>query len=868
MSNIPGTSGYVSPNSFSRVRTIQRSVSIPGGLRITCIMGLGESEEVVVLSALGGGVDGVNPDYTGSNVPDGRHFELSKTNLVTGRTTVLLNDIPLSGFEDTIDTLAFDSTYDYRLESATGRIELQRASIRDQGGLLAKPGTSNVGNGFDIGNDGSTLELIDTNAPTETWTLRVTSVIRDAYGIPVSGNAVFNVVGSVSGTILDAYGAPVVFVSDGVERDNGILRAVIAEGTTDFDRGDRFTILIDSNVLVSGDNLTVRMIAAQDLNDPEFFTDANSLYIKHGEASAANTLSLGSQMAFENGAFGILALQAKPPVPRRTSEVLVAADNPLTVAVEGFPTLTTDPAVEDIDIFRHELASAPDLDTVVNIFITESDGTATQIFPTKVAFYSSAIGDGVANHWADFVDPSQSGYNYSYTVVLDDQVEDDGVDGAVVVGEYTFTAPSATFVQQRSPDQETGESDVGKEIRIEKYDRYGNVAPGSGGTYTITAVGDVTGDITVVTVTSAALVLSGGWAGSNSDLVWQLVDSADTSAYLLLTSDHWTTGPMSAGYGISTSYIAQEDADFYDNNWGAAFTALEAAACQIVVPLPNAAFSAIQQASRAHVELMSTTANQKERMTFIGAQPGVTPEALIGTELVAVEDIGVLEGIQGDDVEEVLASNIEDLQDFNVATNYGGSFRTVYFWPDQIVRNVSGTNTAIPGFYLGAAAAGYLSGRSKIQVPLTNKVLIGFSILRDKLLPATTLNSLGGNGVSVVQPVTGGGVVSHGKTTVSSGAAEEEEISIVFIRDRVATTMRAVMRRFIGAPQDATLPAAIASVALAALNSFVSEGILSSFRNLNVTRDEVDPRQYNIIVEVEPVYPNNWVFIDISLGLF
>jgi len=255
------------------------------------------------------------------------------------------------------------------------------------------------------------------------------------------------------------------------------------------------------------------------------------------------------------------------------------------------------------------------------------------------------------------------------------------------------------------------------------------------------------------------------------------------------------------------------------------------------------------------------------RVLFIGAQQGVTTAAALGNELVAVEDIGVLEGIQGDDAEEVLGGNIEDLQNFDVSVNYGTTFRVVYMYPDQIVRVISGTRTFIDGFYMAAAAAGRLAGTANVAIPLTRKVLTGFSILRDRVFKQTTLDQLGGNGITVVQPVTGGGLVLHGRTTTASGAPEEEEISIVFIRDKVAQTMRDVLRGFIGQPEDTTLASAIASTALGALTALQAQNLITTFRNLNVTRDEVDPRQWNLIVEVQPNYPVNWIFIDISVGV-
>lgn len=856
MANIPGIAGYTQPGTISRVRTIRRSVSIPGGLRILAIIGLGAAEETVVLSAEGSGADGVNANYAGSNAPDGRHFILSKTNLISNRTSLSKNGIPLTGIEETIDTDPFDSRYDYRMEPLTGRIELQRAHLQAQGGTYAPPGSGNVGDG-----SVTTIELIDANAPSETWTIRATSVIRDAYGDPVPGVTVFTAIGSESGQPVDAYGAPVTFISDGEIRDNGIIRVAITEGSVPFERNDRFTVVVSSGVLAAGDLLEATYIATEDLLDPQFFVDANKLYAKHGTPSATNTLSLGAQLAFENGAFGVMALQTKPPVPRRTSEVLLESDNPLSVTTEGFPSVGTPVAIADQDAFMYTIdGGTPDSDTSVNIFVVDrDDGTETQIFPSRVTFYDASI---TADPFNGFID--NPNYTYSYTVILDGQVEDEGHDGEVVAGEYTFTADSASF---SAYNLDVGEVDTLKKIRILSTDRYGNDASAVAGEYTITAVGDGAGDDTVVTVTSATLVASSGWAASATNLRWELVDDADSSARLLLTSDLYTSGAIRVRDGLRISFIDEDDADFFDSNWAAALEKLEVVDVQIVVPLPDSCYSAIQQATRAHCILMSNSANQRERVALIGAQQGVTNAALAGRELVAVEDVGVIEGIQGDDVEEVLANNIEDLQDFNVETNWGGSFRTAYFWPDEIVRSINGTSTTLHGFYMAAAAGGLLAAEPNVAQPLTRKRLTGFTILRSKILRPVELNELGNAGVIVVQPITGGGQMLHGKTTTASGLPEEEELSIVFIRDRTATVLREVLSGFIGQPEDPTLVASITSMVTKTLQALTAQGLLSTFRNLNVGRDDVDPRQWNVSVEVQPVYPVNWIFIDVSVGI-
>lgn len=854
MANIPGTAGYVTPNTYSRVRTIRRAVSIPGGIRVLSIIGLGEKQETVILSAQGGGLDGVNPDFTGSATPDGRHFELANTNLITGRTKLYIDGVQLNAFEGTISTNAFDDRYDARYESDTGRVELQRAHLVDIGGTYAYPGTSNVGDGT------VTVEMIDTNAPAETWTLRVTSVVRDSYGDPISGTATFTCMGSESGQPVDAYGAAITFMSDGITRDNEIIRLTITEGSVAFERGDRFRIEVDSKVLSKGQTLEARYIATADVNDPEFFTDANALFAKHGFPSEDNTLALGAAMAFENNAYGVLAVQAKPPVPRRTTESVVEVDDPLTTTTEGYPPIGTPPTSTDLDAFRFTLAGVPDADTSVNVFVVDrSTAEETQIFPTKVDFYNTTI---TADPWNNFVNSND--YTYSYTVILDGQVEDEGSDGVVVAGSSNFQADSAHFA---AANIEAGEIDIeGKQIRILNRDRYGSQTEDVAGLYDILSVGGGTSDDTIVTLTNPQEGGSLPFTTSFTDLKWEFVDPADESARLLITKDLAVNGTIRTRDGLKVSYVKQEDADFFDSNWAEALDALEEEDCQIIVPLPNCCYSAIQQAVVSHCDSMSTTLNQKERVALIGAINGITAAALIGTEEVAVEDIGVIEGIQGDDAEEVLGSNIEDLANYAVDDNFGTTFRAVYFFPDQITRVINGTATTLHGFYMSAAAGGWLAGQANYAMPLTRKILTGFSIPRSRTYKPTILNSLGNVGACTVAPVTGGGIVLHGKTTTSSGSPEEEEISIVFIRDRVANVMRDVLRGFIGQPEDATLAAAITSKATKTLQALASQNLITDFKNLSVARDDVDTRQWNVSCEVQPNYPVTWIFIDVSVG--
>jgi len=642
MANIPGIPGYTQPDVFSRVRTLQRSVSIPGGLRILSIIGEGRREEVIVDSAQGNGQDGFNPTFTAAADGYGRYFRLENYPVVENRTTLLLNGAPLRLLEESVDGTSFSSSYDARLEISTGKIELQGATIKDQGGTLYTTGAANTGDGYL-----STPTLIDNNAPAEIWTIRCTDVLLDGYGSPIRETAQFTVRGSVSGQILDEYGQPYTWISDGQTVSNGILSFAIYNltGSQPFAIGDRFTIEVESKVLQAQDRLEAKYIASIDVEDPKTFTDPNKLYATYGTPSTENTLSLGAQMAFENGATSVLAIQAKPPLPRKTTEIVLAPYNSTT----GLGGATGNSTTDDL-IFFIDAPGKPDGDTPVRFFIQNTDGTEDQIFPNKVTFYDPDITAAFSTYEStgvsttldsEFMDPAQSGYSYSYTVVSDDKIEQSAVDGYITpIGAgstATFYSPSAIFTSQ----------DVSQSKEIDIY----FTGTANEGRWEISSITDA--NTVVIARTSGTFV-------SEQNLKWQLLLPGSSSQRILLTNDL----ALAANKGLKVMYTDQKDADFFDANWASVLDVLETQDAQLLVPLPTQTFSAIQQAFRVHVERMSSTYYKRERILLTGALAGLTPDQLIGNELAAPENIGVLEGIQGDDAEEILAGNIEDLADY------------------------------------------------------------------------------------------------------------------------------------------------------------------------------------------------------------
>lgn len=816
MPNFPGSDNAL-PATYVETETYSSGLSIPSGVRLAAIIGEGARKEVLVSSAIGNGRDGLDSTYSGPNGADGRHFTLGAYPIISNRTTLYKNGIPLVGLEGTIDGSSFSSQYDYKIDISNGHIELQGASLVDQGGEYYSTNSLNTGNGA-IGS----LTLVDVNAPNETWTIRCSSVIRDGYGDPIDGYAKFVATGSVSGTLLDGYGNQIYWQSNGVVVSNGILSFAISEGATPFIEGDRFSIEVSSGVLEVDDSLTATYIAEADMNDPEFFTDLDELTKKHGTPSLSNRLSLGAQLSFANGTPGVYAVQAAPSIPRRVSYVLVES-------------ATGGSTVDDLS-FPLPLGVTPDVDSSINFFITNpSTGIETQIIPNKVAFYNATI---TANPYTAFI--TNPGYTFSYTAVVEDAVVKQATDGILTdIGAGQTRLESATV--KFGIDDES----ITRSVRI--YESSPN-----DGTYTI------------VTVTDGNLIINSTLTDA-TNVKFEIIDSAESSVQVLFTDDLASQLPV--GATLRATIVDEKDATFYDAGWTNAYESLEKISVSIIVPLPSQTMSVIFQNGANHVRYMSNIKNRKERLLFTGAIRGLTPENVIGTELAAVEDIGIIEGIQGDTVSEILSGNTEDLTNYGVQSAYGSTYRVCYFYPDEIVIQIGATNTLVDGFFIAAAAAGYLSGNPNVAIPLTKKVLSGFSILRNKIYRPVILEQLVASGITVLQPVTGGGVVLRGQTTTNSGFVEERELSIVFIRDRISEQLRNAFDGFIGQVDSPIFQSSLVARAKSVLVGMIGQGLITTFKDLRVQRDSSDPTQWNITVKVQPVYPVNFIYIKVSVGL-
>lgn len=926
MADIPGATNAL-PGPYTLVQTVSASVSIPGGSRVTAMIGQGQANATIISQAQGGGNDGLDPTYTTTTDSDGRHFLLGQAPVVSNRTTLFKNGIPLVGMESLISpTSTFSYQFDYLLDPTTGEILLQASHIVNQGGANYVPLTTNVGLGTI-----NALTLIDVDDPPETWTVRCVSVQRNAMNQPIGGTAQFIAIGSISGAQLDANGNPIIWVANNEVVSNGILSFSIVETqvmsvvVSPFVPGDALTIEVASGVLVRNDSLTATFIPLASINSPTLTQGQGQVIAAYGapDGTGDTSLSLGGQLFYSNGASSLICVQAAPPLPRRTSFVLS-------------PSVNSGSTNNDDFIFPLPVGVIPAFSDDIHFFVTNNTTQVEeQILPNALTYYTlGTAGQPTETAFITSNAAAPGGYSYFYTVIQSFETLVTGFDGYIardpaftnrgyfsssvifdstyigmelkvidannVANINTFTVTNVTNGQLYGvcplpfPDFTTQSSETFELINPTTDQP---VVGGSGTDGILVAVIDTgTATMTSASVTFSSIAafvanptfyklqINGsttndglyditGYSSftntltiakavvSESDLRYEVIDPSLESDYIVINHN-----VVPNGYGLRVTLVDNRDATFYDAGWLNAYASLETVECDIVVPLPNQTISVIFQNGVNHCIAMSNIINKKERILFIGAINGLTPANVTGQTPAAVEDLGPLEGIPGSNPSLILQANPQDLANYSVSAAYGDTFRVVYFYPDQIVVQAGANNVLIDGFYIAAAAAGYESADVILQNPLTNKVVSGFTILGNKTYSTLILEQLAAAGVCTLQPVSGGGNVVWGITTSQSGFPEEQEISIVFIRDRVAKVLRAGFQGFIGTPQDQNTPAVLNTEAVLLLNSLVSQGLITAYTNLSVSQDTVDPRQWNVSVSVSPAYPINWIFIQVNIG--
>ena len=983
-STIPGGQS-LNPGVYSQDTTIPRGVSNNSTPRIAAIMGTGLTEFAVALNANGGGNDGLDSTWTTTANRNGRFFLLGGSGNVTypfyaGTTTLYKNNVALSGIEITplTATTTFASKYQYAFDPTLGKILLQTSTLKDQGGSFWT--VSYINPTANKGGKITNLTLINSTAVSETWYIRCISVQRSNASTIIPGTAQFIAIGTVSGQKFDANGNPYIWTTltssstpPATPPNNTVLQFNIVEGTTVFEPGDQFVIKVNSQILSAGDDLTATCVPQSFINQPKVYTNVNSIYKDRGTPSTTNTLSLGCQMAFENGASSVYAVQCAPPLPTRDNFVLTnSMDNILNPATGQSP-----PNVNDF-LFPLPSTYTPDTSADVHFFITPPQGTEMQILPNKYPSSGASItfsNPPTSTQMLNFISATATGAYadaaFAYTLLnLPTATTDSSLDGVIAKksgGTYyqaTFSSPSIYFdstyvgkwinvidsansanlnvqstpqvgsfliqnvvggsvvidlTNQTQPPY-TGATfmfpafaatDTGHKEAFSVLDANFNVissgVPASPLSYTDGIIASTTGDAGTITsatgssviaayITSAAGIanppayvkvnttfngnqgtyaITGNASGvltiqkmfvNESNLRFSIVDPLSTNGSWYVLVNNLVVPNSNA---LRITIVSQNSANFFDVGWDNAFASMEKIECDVVVPLPKQTITTIFQNAVAHCSKMSSLRYRKERLPIIGAINGLAVENVVGSPAVpvAVENIGVLEGIQGN-IANVLHV-AEDLANYSVIDAYGSTYRCVYMYPDQIVKTMlnTGDATTIDGYFSAAALAGWLTGQLQIQVPPTAKTLVGFSIPDTRLLSPDELEQLTASGICTLQPAgASGGTIVFGITTSQSGYPEEQEISIVMIRDTISKLYRALFKPFIGQPAVPETQTDLQLVASQGLDSFVSKGWITQWAGLTATQDPVEPRQWNVTAAVQPTYGIDWIYINFKVG--
>jgi hypothetical protein len=972
--NFPGGQSAI-PGVYSQTTTIPRGVSNPTTPRIAAIIGQGQTTYNVALAASGGGKDGLDPTYTYTSGQDGRHFLVSDGSsiippYVPGTTSIYKNSTLLNGIEMALPATptanpVFPTKYNYAFDPATGRLLMQASSLEDQGGSFYT--TIYINSSANKGASLINLSLINANAPQETWYIRCVGVQRNNSGI-IPGTAQFVAIGSVSGQKYDANGNPYVWTTltsgsaiPTTTPDNTVIAFDVVEGTSVFEPGDQFIVYVTSQILSAGDNLIAYCTPTTFINAPVIYDDLDQIYKYHGQPSTTNTLSLGAQMAWENGASSIYTCQAAPPLPARQSFELTTSMVNVLNPTTGVITFNNDDF-----LFPLPETFVPALNTEVNFFITSpTTGVETQILPNQ---FSGSPSPSTSTQISEFISGSApytgaNTSNYCYTVIPQMATTDLAFDGTFVK-KASGTGYQATF---SSASVYFDSTYVGKWINVIDSGNVANInfvsgQPGSfliqsvvGGavvidltnqsqkpftpaafrfqlftnassqafsvldqnynvinylsaslSYTdgvITSVAStdtatlasVAGDTTIaayvasgptlvptyVKINTSANGNNGTFAITNisglgvitlkkmfvneTGMRFTIVDPSGVQSYYVLVNE----AIVPNGYALRVDAVSTSSIQYFDVGWENAFTALEKINCDVVVALPNQTITAIFQNNVAHCAKMSATKYKKERLPIIGAITGLGIANVTGSPAVsvAVENIGVLEGIQGN-IANVLGV-AEDLANYSVIDAYGSTYRCVYLYPDLITKTMlaTGTVTSIDGYFAAASLAGWLTSQTNIQEPPTNKTLVGFTIPNSRLFSTDELELLQASGICILQP-TGPNActVIDGFTTTQSGAPEEQEISVVMIRDQVSKSFRGLFKPNIGREQRTETQTDFNVIASTGLDGFKGNGWITAYQGVSVQQDKVEPRQWNIKAAVQPSYGITWIWINVAVG--
>ena len=833
MVNIPGILGYTRPGAYSLVRTRQGSVALPGGPTITAIMGQGQREEMLVQYAQGSGKDGEHAQFDTRLDPDGRYYQVARYPVIPGSVQLYLNprfdgtDSPLVEI-----TLAADGAgwaTEFGIERAT-TVDLmngdtvlphpteleQRISFGDV------PGRSAVVQGFRPSTSGrlAKLQLWLEKTAIALDDLVVKIYKSDGAGNPQATGALATV------TVLNA-DVPTTEAWVDVEFD-----LTIPAQTTNLTEGELYFIRIERTTLVTAlsdpaNNFKIGV------NEHNSFGNTWEDY-RDGDVTLWPTLTEHAEIdilfrTFMNkGAFGV-----SYDLYGTSGAGLIDEDQ---FGIDGYQGTSTGAGFFNTPLGRrYRVISQVGMTEPSHYFIDYATGQivldhALNFGDKLIAIY---LAEKDLNEFELFFDPDELYRKHGYPSV-DNTISQAAymafLNGAPVVGAiHSGTSKNEnlgrflTDIYWADAFQALEREDVNFVMPIVKRDIVGEVIMPR---YDAVTLGPLTGNGMFLQE------VAGGGDEPGINIYPLAVDEVGEPIRLevykngleLVRGVDYTvtfTGPGSTEPTKINLTVAMVDGDHVVANYRPDIDLI----------------ASVQVVAMQHCEFTSSVKQRKERMLFTGAYDG------FGFDQVLDPQIGV-------------------------ANVFGRSFRVVYFYPEKIRTVINGETAYLDAQYLAACACGLLAGTAYLPEPLTRKELVGFDIERGQKLTVDEINLLASDGITIVEPLSSGGRIVHGMTTVQSSNPTEEEISVVRIRDYVAQVCREVLEsRFVGTVIDDRTVPGIKTTTSAILESLVAQRIITQYAGVVVKVDAQEPRQVNVGFDVAPVFPLNWIKIEFSIGV-
>ena len=833
MVNIAGILGWSVPGAFSIVRSRQGAVSLPGGPTILALMGRGQRELALVESAEGGGKDGLPMQFDPRLEPDGRHFALSRAPIVPGSVALYLNpkfdgtDQPLIEITDVSEGAAWADEFGIRRVTQVDIINgdtvvppTELDTYADIGGMSSN---SVVVQGFRPNTSGRLAKL-------QLWLSKVGTPIDDLivkiWGADGAGNPTG--VGTELATVTVLNADVPVFAAPGSHWVDVVFDLTIPAQTANLTEAKLYFVSIERSGSVSGTNYFV--IGKNDSNP----------FGRPGEDRRDGDVTLWPTLVsyttedilfrsfINKGAFGVsYDLYGIDPAGKIDEDKFGLDAYGGTDDGSGFfdtkygRRYNVVPVVGETErqhyyidydtgqiILDHTLTQG---DKLIAIFLPENDLNEFELFFDLTDLY--------AKHGYPSIDNTISQAAYMATL-----------NGAPVIGAVhagtskdTNTGRFLTDIFWMDAFKALEKEDIDFVVPLAQRDIVGEVLVNK---FDMATMGVLTGNGTYLQEVAGG----GDEPGIN---IYPLACNGSGSPLRL---EVYKNGQLLVrGVDYTVQYTCQGATQPTKLNLTTALVDGDHVVANYRPDIDLVA--AVQTVALQHCEFMSSVRQRRERILFTGAYTG------FGFDEVLDPQVGV-------------------------AKTFGKSFRCVYHFPERIRTVVAGETAYLDGQFLAACSAGYLAGTSYIPTPLTRKNLVGFDIEKDHKYTIDQLNLLGDAGLTVIEPLSSGGRVVYGITTVQSGNPVEEEPSVVRIRDYVAQSARTVLEeRFVGGIIDDQTVANIKNTTISILESLVAQRIITQYAGVTARVDAQEPRQVNVGFDVAPVFPLNWIKIEFSIGV-